>query len=35
MRVRFATIKLNGTAQLYYESVKECLARIDQPLITD
>jgi hypothetical protein len=35
MRVRFAKIKLSGTAQLYWESVEESLIRRGQPSITD
>ena len=34
-KVRFATMKLNGTAQLYWKSVKEFLVRRGQPPITD
>lgn len=34
-RVRFAKMKLSGTAQLYWESVEESLLRRGQPPITD
>ena len=34
-RVRFAKMKLSGTAQLYWESVEESLIRRGQPPITD
>ena len=34
-KVRFATMKLNGTAQLYWKTVKEFLVRRGQPPITD
>ena len=34
-RVRFANMKLSGTAQLYWESVEESLVMRGQPPIID
>jgi exoribonuclease II len=33
--IRFAKIKFSGVAQLYYESVKDYMEKMGEPLVTN